>query len=103
MAVPAPEGRADVVVRDNPERGRYEAHVGSTIAGFSDYHAQPGLITVTHTEIDPAFEGQGLGSHLVRELLDDVRRQGAKVLAICPFVRAYLQRHPEYADLVWKP
>lgn len=93
----------DLVVRDNAERTRYEIHARDRLAGFSDYHAQPGLVTVTHTEVDPAFEGQGVGSALVRGLLEDVRRRDAKVLAICPFVRAYLQRHPEYADLVWTP
>ena len=94
---------AEVVVRDNQEQGRYEILVGPTLAGFADYHAQPGLITATHTEIDPAFEGHGLGSRLVREMLDDIRRRETKVLPICPFVLAFLQRHDEYKDLRWKP
>jgi uncharacterized protein len=92
-----------VVVRDNPAKRRYEAFVGSALAGFADYHAQPGLVTVMHTEIDPAFEGQGVGSELVREMLDDIRRKDAKVLPICPFVRTFLQRRAEYASLIWKP
>ena len=94
---------AEVVVRNERERNRYEAHVGREVAGFADYHRQPGLVTVLHTEIAPQFEGQGVGSALVREMLDDIRRSEARVLAVCPFVKAYLQRHPEYADLVWKP
>lgn len=93
----------EAVVRDNPEASRYEIHVGGELAGFADYHLQPGLLTATHTEIDPAFEGRGLGSTLVRGLLDGAREQDAKVLPVCPFVTAYLRRHPEHADLVWKP
>jgi uncharacterized protein len=97
-------GSADEVsVRDNPERERYEVYVGSVLAGYADYHAQPRLVTVLHTEIDTAFEGQGIGSELVRRMLDDIRSRDARVLAVCPFVRAFLQRHPEYADVVWKP
>jgi predicted GNAT family acetyltransferase len=95
-------GAEEVTVRDNPDRGRYEVYVGSMLAGFADYHSQPGLVTVLHTEVDTRFEGRGLGSELVRRVLDDVRRRNAKVLAVCPFVRSFLQRHPEYADIVWK-
>ena len=102
VTVPASAAEG-LVVRDDPERRRYEAIVDDVVAGFTDYHVQPGLITVLHTEIDPAFEGRGVGSAFVRALLDDVRARGAKVLPICPFVRAFLERHPEYAELVWKP
>lgn len=101
MAVPAPAA-GDIVVRNDPEGGRYEAFVDGAPAGFADYHAQPGLITVLHTEIDPSFEGRGVGSAFVRAMLEDIRSQGAKVLPVCPFVRAFLQRHREYAELVWK-
>ena len=85
----------DLVVRDNPEQQRYEAYVGSELAGVATYHAQPGLVTIMHTEIEPAFEGHGLGSQFVAAMLDDIRRQESRVLPVCPFVRAYLQRHPE--------
>ena len=87
-------------VVDNAELKRYEVYVGAELAGFTDYHAQPGLVTLKHTEVDPAFGGRGIGSRLVAGALDDIRERGAGVLPICPFVRAYLQRHPEYADLV---
>jgi predicted GNAT family acetyltransferase len=87
-------------IADNPERSRYEVYVGSDLAGVTDYHAQPGLVTLMHTEIYPAFEGQGVGSRFVAGVLDDIRRRGTLVLPICPYVRAFLQRHPEYADLV---
>lgn len=90
-------------ISDNPAESRYEAFVESTLAGLTDYHLQPGLITLLHTEIDPVFEGQGVGSRFAAAVLDDVRGRGLRVLPMCPFVRAFIQRHPEYADLVWRP
>ena len=93
----------DSIVRDNPDQHRYEIYVGSELAGFTTYHSQPGLVTVLHTEIKRPFEGQGIGSELVRWMLDDIRRKGAQVLPVCPFVLAFLQRHPDYDDMAWKP
>jgi hypothetical protein len=61
---------------------------------------EPGLITLIHTEVDPAFEGKGIAGRLVAGALDDIRRRGLLVTPICRFVRSYLRRHPEYADLV---
>ena len=85
---------------DNTQLSRYEIFVGPVLAGVADYHAQPGLVTLKHTEINPAFRGRGIGSRLVAGALDGVREREAGVLPICPFVRAYLQRHPAYADMV---
>jgi predicted GNAT family acetyltransferase len=103
VTLPAQGDADEIVVRDNPEQNRYEAFVGGALAGSAEYHAQPGLITVLHTETDPAFGGRGVGSALVRELLEDIRRRDAKVHPVCPFARAFLERHREYADLVWRP
>ena len=91
---------ADVVVRDHPEVSRYEGLVGEQVAGASYYERGDGVLVFTHTEVDPAFEGQGVGGRLVQETLDDVRRRGMHIVARCPFVRAFLERHPEYQDLV---
>ena len=101
MAEPLPA--LDVVVRDDPARSRYEVLLDGELAGFADYHVQPGLITVMYTEIDPAFEGRGVGSTFVARMLEDIRRREAKVLPVRPFVRAYLQQHAEASDLVWQP
>jgi uncharacterized protein len=102
--VTTPEQAADeILVLDNTDQRRYDLYVGEARAGFADYHSQPGLITIMDTQIEPAFEGQGIGSEFIRGVLDDIRRQDAKVLPVCPFVRSFLQRHPEYGDLVWKP
>ena len=103
MKTPASDAVDQVLVRNEPDESRYEALVQGNLAGFVSYHLQPGIVTVLHTEVDPAFEGQGIGSGLVRGMLDDIRRSGGRVLPICPFVKAYLKRHPEYGDLVWTP
>jgi predicted GNAT family acetyltransferase len=94
------DGEGDVQVRDNSDASRYEAFVGDELAGSIVYHLQPRLITLLHTEVDSAFEGHGVGSRLVAAALDDIRSRNLEVLPICPFVRAYIARHPAYADLV---
>jgi predicted GNAT family acetyltransferase len=87
-------------VRDNPAEQRFEILVDGTVAGFSKYQLFGADVAFTHTEIDPAYEGQGLGSALVRGLLDEMRERGAQVLPYCPFVKSWIQHHEEYADLV---
>ncbi|WP_306369827.1 GNAT family N-acetyltransferase [Nocardiopsis sp. CC223A] len=88
-------------VADAPENERYEIRVDGEVAGFAEYILTDGLITFTHTEIDPGREGRGLGGALVRGALDDVRGRGLDVLPLCPFVKGWIQRHPDYADLVY--
>jgi uncharacterized protein len=90
----------ELVVADNAEKRRYEARQGSEVVGFILYRLGPGRMTLIHTEVAPALEGKGIASQLVSGALDDVRRRGLTIVPICPFVRAYLGRHPEYADLV---
>ena len=88
-------------VLDVPDWSRFEIHVDGRLAGFAQYRLKDaGLIVFTHTEIDDAFEGRGLGSTLVRAALDTARSRGLAVRPDCPFVRAYVARHPEYLDLV---
>lgn len=89
-------------VRDNPDQNRYEIFVGSELAGFAEYQRTAELVVFTHTEIQPEFEGQGVGSALVREALDHVRSLGVKALPVCPFVQAWMQRNPEYASLDYR-
>jgi predicted GNAT family acetyltransferase len=89
-----------VAVTDHPEQERYEIAADGALAGFAQYRARPGLIAFVHTEIDPRFEGRGLASQLIRAALDDSRAKGLTVLPFCPFVNGYIERHPEYADLV---
>jgi predicted GNAT family acetyltransferase len=93
---------AEPTVLDVDERSRFEIHVDGRLGGFAQYRVEdPGLIVFTHTEIDDAFEGRGLGSILVRAALDAARARGLAVRPDCPFVRAYIARHPgDYLDLV---
>ena len=89
-----------VTVRDQPSQLRYEVRVGDELAGFARYALRRGRIVFVHTEVDPAYEGQGLGSILARSALDDVRFRELRVVPICPFIAAYIERHPEYDDIV---
>lgn len=91
---------ADVSVRNNPDAGRYEITLDGNPAGFAEYRLKDTRVIFTHTEVDSAFEGHGLGSILAREALDDVRKRGLQAAPLCPFIVAYIRRHPEYQDLV---
>jgi uncharacterized protein len=91
----------ETAVVNDPDRERYVVTADGAEAGFAQYRERPALIAFTHTEVDPTYEGQGLGSTLIRAALDDARARGLSVLPFCPFVNAYISRHPdEYADLV---
>jgi predicted GNAT family acetyltransferase len=90
----------EIAVADNPEQGRYEARVDGELAGSLYYREREGGLILVHTEVEPEFEGQGVGGRLVAGTLDDIRARGLSAVAWCPFVRGYLERHPEYADLV---
>jgi uncharacterized protein len=89
-----------VTVVDVSERSRFEVLVDGEIAGFTEYRRRLGLIAFIHTLIDPRFEGQGLGSQLVRTALSEARSDRLSVLPFCPFVRSYIAGHTEYLDLV---
>lgn len=89
-----------IEVTDNANESRYEVHFDGELAGFTQYRQRPAGLAFVHTEIDDRFEGQGLGSKLVSHALDDARKRGLGVLPFCPFVRSYIERHPEYLDLV---
>jgi predicted GNAT family acetyltransferase len=87
-------------VTNDPQAQRYEIGAGDKPAGFVTYRLHSGVIAFLHTEVDPEREGQGIGSALVAGALDDARQRGLKVRPICPFVAEFIQRHPDYADLV---
>lgn len=87
-------------VRDNPDRARFEIWVDGKLAGFTQYTTHGEQADFTHTEVAEEYEGHGLASQLIGDALDDARRRGWHVLPYCPFVRAYIAKHPEYRDLV---
>jgi predicted GNAT family acetyltransferase len=89
-----------IAVTDNEAQERYEIAIDGDLAGFTQYRRRPAVIAFVHTEIDPRFEGRGLGGQLVSAALDAARAGGLAVLPYCPFVKAYIKRHPEYVGLV---
>ncbi|OLB82668.1 MAG: GNAT family N-acetyltransferase [Actinobacteria bacterium 13_2_20CM_2_71_6] len=84
-----------------PDTSRYEAYLDGQLVGFTQYVRRPYAVDFVHTEIDPRFEGQGLGGRLAAGALDDVRAGAGRAVATCPFISAYIERHPEYADLLY--
>jgi predicted GNAT family acetyltransferase len=86
-------------VRDNPEKSRYELLEDGRLLGVADYRPMGETLAFSHTEIVPSRRRQGLGAALVQGSLDDVRRQGAKVVPVCWFVAEFIEEHPEYTDL----
>lgn len=87
-------------VRRNDERDRYELVVDGHLVGVADYRVDGDVVTLPHTEIDPAQRGRGLGAILVQGALDDVRAQGRTVVPTCWYVREYIDLHPVEADLL---
>ena len=80
---------------------RYVIHVDGDLAGSVYYRLADGVVEFTHTEVDDRFEGQGVGSALARAALDDVRRDGSRrVVPSCPFIAAWIDRHPDYQGLL---
>jgi predicted GNAT family acetyltransferase len=85
----------DVAVLDNAPASRFELTLDGSQAGFLTYQLRPGAIALLHTEVDPAFEGRGLGTALIRGALDSARQRGLTVVPVCPFVKAHLTKHPD--------
>lgn len=95
------DGRVQYTVTDVPERERFEARdEAGAVAGFVTYQLTGPIIAYTHTEVDPAYEGTGVGSTLARAVLDDARSKRRTVVPICPFLADWLVKHPEYEAIV---
>ncbi len=102
---PEPRGARDGDLRvvDEPDERRFAAYLDDQLAGFVTYREVPGRIVLIHTEIDPASQGKGIGTRLARDVLDGIRSRGLLMTPRCPFIRSFLERHPDYADLVADP
>jgi predicted GNAT family acetyltransferase len=98
----AREQTGELTVADASEDHRYEARIGDGLAGYAAYLRTPQLIAFVHTEVDDAYEGRGVGSALARTALDEARAQGLRVAAICPFIAGWIDRHPDYQDLLYE-
>jgi hypothetical protein len=86
-------------VRDNTALSRFELDAGAVTA-FMTYRLGNGVITLQHTETPPQARGQGIASRLVAGVLEIARARDLKVIPRCPFVSAYIAKHPEFGDLV---
>ncbi len=105
-------------VAENPAASRYELLVEGKLAGFVAYRLRAAsdaadaadaaderdaggqVMSLVHTEVEPAFQGQHLATQLARYSLDDARKRGLAVLPFCPYINSWIKKHPEYADLV---
>ncbi|SCF05893.1 hypothetical protein GA0070607_5009 [Micromonospora coriariae] len=88
-------------VTDAPTRERFEARdEAGVVAGVVTYQLTGTIIVYTHTEVDPEFEGRGVGSTLARAVMDDARAKGRTVVPLCPFLSEWLVKHPGYEDIV---
>ncbi|WP_034384471.1 GNAT family N-acetyltransferase [Deinococcus sp. YIM 77859] len=90
----------NVRVTNNEAERRYEIALNGQRVGLAEYQPEGDTLILTHTEVAEGHEGEGLASQLVQAALDDARARGLRVVPVCRFVAAYIQRHPEYADLV---
>lgn len=91
----------DIVVTNNEDEGQFEAEVHGATA-VAEYARAGDRITFTHTEVPEAYRGQGIGEKLVRTTLEEARAEDLTVRPLCPFVKSYIQSHPEFQDLVSK-
>ena len=94
------ETSLDLEIHDDKENHRYVVAVDGTPVGHAVYHLRGDRHIFVHTEVDDAYEGKGVASALARAALDDVAAQGGKVVPLCPFISAWIDRHPEYRSLV---
>jgi predicted GNAT family acetyltransferase len=92
-----------VEIENNEADSRWEVKLDARVIAFVEYKSRPDRVTLIHTEVDPDFEGQGIGSRLARTVLDDAVARGLRVTLYCPFIRSYVDRHPEYEKYIDAP
>lgn len=85
---------------DNTEKNRYEYHVGKHIAKIEYVKAENGEIYLTHTEVPSELAGQGIGSALLGDVLQEIDRQQLRLIPVCPFVTGYVRKHPQWQRIV---
>lgn len=96
MTEPQPAPEPTIEVRDNPDAGRYELTLDGELAGTAEYRDRGGRRIFVHTVVDRAHAGRGLGNRLAAGALDDAIARGMRVIPRCPFMRSYIERHPDY-------
>lgn len=91
---------SDYQLINNKEKKRYEFQIDEHIAVIEYIKSAKGEVFLTHTQVPSELEGKGIGSSLVLKVLQDIEKQGLRVVPLCPFVAAYIKRHPEWKKLV---
>ncbi len=94
-------GRLEVF--DNRAARRWQARLDGRVVGYAEYRPSPGRITFTHTVVEPEYEGHGVAGRLAQAALDDAVSRGLRIVPRCPYIRAWLRRHPEYDTQVDLP
>lgn len=87
-------------VKHNPEAKRFEVQLGDKIA-MVEYMLSGNNMIFTHTEVPQEFEGQGIANHMAKFALDYAVEAGHKIQPLCPLVKRYVDRHPEYQQYSW--
>ncbi len=88
---------SEIEISDRSAQNRYEIRVGDELAGIAEYRLEGEQITFTHTEVDSDRGGQGLGGKLVEFAVTDARNRKLKIIPACPFVKKWIEEHPEEA------
>jgi predicted GNAT family acetyltransferase len=91
---PAESDQLDIV--DDREARRWQAFLDDRVVGYAEYRLSQGRVIFTHTVVEPEHEGRGIAGRLARAALDDAIGRGLRITPYCPYIRAYLRRHPEY-------
>lgn len=92
---------SQVRIVHRPDRHRWEAVLDDDVVGYAEYELSDGLATFTHTVVEPAYEGRGIASQLIRTALDEIRQEGTrKVRPVCSYVAGWIDHHPDHADLL---
>ena len=91
---------SEPTVVDVPESDRYELRLGDEVVGFVAYRHDGDVLDLVHTEIEPGHEGEGLGGRLARGVLEDLRARGVPARPSCPFIRDWVDKHPEFGENV---
>lgn len=92
----------DYKLIDNAEKHQYEFHIDGLVPRIEYILSKNGEIYLTHTEVPSALEGKGVASQLVLKTLEDIERRNLRLVPLCPFVAAYIQRHPEWKRVVMR-